>query len=258
MLPKHLHNDLHLCTVSYHSYNHKMCLLMEQIQLQAQAVGLQCLWNTEKKIFAFYAQLRWNISITDPAKTFLLNASLCNEASPSHSMPGIWIQGNRIILVHIRGLNHLGFKRVMTTVMQVKEIIQQFSKEVKLLYCHIYFWNLTSDDLPFACSLAFPGVCIISFHCVSNCNSNFKEVSKRLWCISLTSRSRKFVKPKSTSSLQSTKSTRRPCNEFWAMCRSSSSMWIDSLFKNKVSTKSHERLPKYLILGSCVGEQYRS
>jgi len=34
----------------------------------------------------------------------------------------------------------------------------------------------TSEDLAFACSAAFPGVCMTSFHCVSNCSSNFSEL----------------------------------------------------------------------------------
>ena len=79
----------------------------------------------------------------------------------------------------------------------------------------------------------------VSLHWVRSCSNSFRELSSRLWCMSCTSRSRKLVKPNSTSSRQSGKSTNRLCREFWAMSRSSSSIWIVSLVGTTKSTMIH-------------------
>lgn len=87
----------------------------------------------------------------------------------------------------------------------------------------------TSQVCTLAPSCFFPGEAAVIFHCVSSCSSNLRDVSNSPWWVSWTSRNRKFVNPNSTSSRQSEKSTNRLCREFWAMSRSSSSMWIVNL-----------------------------
>lgn len=89
----------------------------------------------------------------------------------------------------------------------------------------------TSQVCTLAPSCFFPGVAAVIFHCVSSCSSNLRDVSNSPWWVSWTSRNRKFVNPNRTSSRQSEKSTNRLCKEFWAMSRSSSSMWIVNLGK---------------------------
>lgn len=87
----------------------------------------------------------------------------------------------------------------------------------------------TSQVCTLALSCFFPGVAAVIFHWVSSCSSNLRDVSNSPWWVSWTSRNRKFVNPNRTSSRQSEKSTNRLCKEFWAMSRSSSSMWIVNL-----------------------------
>lgn len=94
----------------------------------------------------------------------------------------------------------------------------------------------TSQVCTLAPSCFFPGVAAVIFHCVSSCSSNLRDVSNSPWWVSWTSRNRKFVNPNRTSSRQSEKSTNRLCKEFWAMSRSSSSMWIVNLGKRTKMT----------------------
>lgn len=94
----------------------------------------------------------------------------------------------------------------------------------------------TSQVCTLAPSCFFPGAAAVIFHCVSSCSSNLRDVSNSPWWVSWTSRNRKFVNPNRTSSRQSEKSTNRLCKEFWAMSRSSSSMWIVNLGKRTKMT----------------------